>query len=147
MIELALFKRLMEESEERFPLLTLDEFFNGNTEEDSIAPNQWGYGRPALAEIWAVLKKVESMPNVAWVRVVLHDDTDLEEENGKETLYLSGDTIAICTTAQPEEIEEMVNCEWLCSDGVIVIEESELDVYSLIPPVPEGFGCLEIVWD
>ncbi len=44
MIELGTFKKILEENEERFPLLTLDEFFNGNTEEDSIAPNQWNLG-------------------------------------------------------------------------------------------------------
>ena len=41
MIELNTFKKILEENEERLPLLTLDEFFDGNTEEDSIAPNQW----------------------------------------------------------------------------------------------------------
>ena len=39
MIELNTFKKIWEENEERLPLLTLDEFFDGNTEEDSIAPN------------------------------------------------------------------------------------------------------------
>lgn len=38
------FKKIMSENEERLPLLTLDEFFEGNTAEDSIAPNDWGYG-------------------------------------------------------------------------------------------------------
>lgn len=51
MIELNRFKKILEDNEERFPLLTLDEFFKGNTEEDSIAPNQWEDGRPSLAEI------------------------------------------------------------------------------------------------
>lgn len=39
MIKLNTFKKILEENEERLPLLTLDEFFDGNTEEDSIAPN------------------------------------------------------------------------------------------------------------
>lgn len=39
MIELGQFKKILKENEERFPLLTLVEFFEGNTEEDSIAPN------------------------------------------------------------------------------------------------------------
>lgn len=39
MIELNTFKKILEENEERLPLLTFDEFFDGNTEEDSIAPN------------------------------------------------------------------------------------------------------------
>lgn len=49
MIELNTFKKILEENEERLPLLTLDEFFDGNTEEDSIAPNQWEFGRPTLS--------------------------------------------------------------------------------------------------
>ena len=59
-------------------MLTLVEFFEGNTEEDSIAPNQWREGRPSLAEIWDMLQKIELMPNIAWVRVTLHDDTQIE---------------------------------------------------------------------
>lgn len=109
MIELDTFKKLMEECEERLPLLSLDEFFNGNTSEDSIAPNQLGYGRPSLAEIWEALHKLELMPDMAWVRVVLHDDTEIEECNGEEVLNLYGDSIALCTTIQPMEIEKLVN--------------------------------------
>lgn len=51
MVELDTFKKLLEENEGCLPLLMLDEFFNGNTEEDSIAPNQWEFGRPTLSEI------------------------------------------------------------------------------------------------
>lgn len=141
------FKKIYEENEERFPLLTLDEFFKGNTEEDSIAPNQWEEGRPTLAEIWDLLRKIELMSDIAWVRVALHNDTQIEEEDEKEVLTLAGDSIVICTNIQPSELEEMVNCRWLCSDGVIEIEPSELDIYSCIPSIPENFNCLEIVWD
>ena len=147
MIELGTFKKILEENEERFPLLTLDEFFNGNTEEDSIAPNQWEFGRPTLSEIWDMLQKIELMPNIAWVRVALHDDTEIRENNGAEELALAGDTIVICTTILPTELEKLVNCEWLCSDGVITIKVSELNIYSCVPPIPENFHCLEIVWD
>lgn len=55
MIEINTFKTLVDEQEERLPLLTLDEFFEGNTVEDSIAPNEWGFGRPSLAEITRIL--------------------------------------------------------------------------------------------
>lgn len=41
MIALEIFKKILEENGDKFPLLTLDEFFDGNSEEDSIAPNQW----------------------------------------------------------------------------------------------------------
>lgn len=128
MIELNTFKKILEENEERLPLLTLDEFFDGNTEEDSIAPNQWEFGRPTLSEIRNMLQKIELMPDIAWVRVALHDDTEIVENNGKEELVLAGDTIVICTTILPAELEKLVNCEWLCSDGVITIEAFELKI-------------------
>lgn len=52
MIDVESFKELLGDNGERFPLLTLDEFFEGNTQEDSIAPNQWEFGRPSLGEMW-----------------------------------------------------------------------------------------------
>lgn len=76
-----------------FLYITLDEFFKGNTEEDSIAPNQWEEGRPPLSEIWDMLQKIELMPNIAWVRVSLHDDTQIEEYDEEEVLTLAGDLI------------------------------------------------------
>lgn len=147
MIKLDTLKKILEENENRLPLLTLDEFFEGNTEEDSIAPNQWEYGRPLLAEMLDMLRKIELMPNIEWVRVALHDDTEIEENEGKEILHLAGDTIVLCTILQQKELEELVNCEWLCSDGVVKIKASELNIYSCIPLIPENFNCLEIVWD
>lgn len=65
MIDLTAFKNLMSESDKKLPLVTLDEFFDGNTSEDSIAPNQWVEGRPPLEEIWEVLRNVESMTDTA----------------------------------------------------------------------------------
>ena len=62
MIALSTLKKILERNEERLPLLTLDDFFNGNTAEDSIAPNQWGFGRPTLSEIWNMLQKIELLP-------------------------------------------------------------------------------------
>ncbi len=147
MIELNKFQKILEENEERLPLLTLNEFFNGNTEEDSIAPNQWEFGRPTLAEIWYMLQKIELRPDIAWVRVTLHYDTEIIENNGKEELILAGDTIIICTAIPPAQLEKLVNCEWLCADGIITIKASELNAYSCVPLVPNNFNCLAIVWD
>ena len=145
MIEMDVFKQKLGEDREHLPLLTLDEFFDGNPEEDSIAPNQWGYGRPALVEIRDMLQRIESMPNVVWIRVALHDDTEIREENGTEVLDLAGDSIVICTEMKLEELEKTENCEWLCSGGVI--ESNPNLYYSCIPPIPDNYNCWEIVWD
>ena len=148
MIELRTFQARLEEADGQLPLLTLNEFFEGNPEEDSIAPNDWGFGRPSIAEIWGRMRKIETMPGVAWVRVVLHDDTEIAECGGKETLVLAGDSIMICTSLPASELEALARCEWLCSGGAEEWETSEIDgIFSYRPPVPEGFHCFAIVWD
>ena len=148
MIELNRFKKILDENNNRLPLLTLDEFFEGNMAEDSIAPNQYGFGRPSLAEIRNMLQQIELMPSIAWIRVTLHDDTEIAKYNGKEVLQLWGDTILICTSLQASELEKLVNCEWLCSDGTEECEISDLDsIFSCRPLIPDGFHCFEIVWD
>ena len=89
MIELDAFKKLMEENDDRLPLLTLNEFFEGNTAEDSIAPNECGFGRPSIAEIWELMRNLEKRPDIAWIRIELHDDTEIAEYDGKEVLVLA----------------------------------------------------------
>jgi hypothetical protein len=36
--------------------------------------------------------KFELMPDIAWGRVALHDDTEIAKNNEKEELVLAGDT-------------------------------------------------------
>ena len=98
MIELDAFKKLMEENDDRLPLLTLNEFFEGNTAEDSIAPNECGFGRPSIAEIWELMRNLEKRPDIAWIRIELHDDTEIAEYDGKEVLVLAGESPIICTS-------------------------------------------------
>ena len=148
MMEPNVFKKLMEENDDRLPLLTLDEFFEGNTAEDSIAPNDCGYGRPSIAEIWELMRELEKRPDVAWIRVELHDDTEIAEYEGKEVLVLAGESLVVCTSLSAPELEELARCEWLCSGGAEDWEESEMDsLFSCRPPVPDGFHCFAIVWD
>ena len=60
---------------------------------------------------------------------------------------IAGDTIVLCTAISPAELEKLVNCEWLFSDGVIKIKAVELSAYSCVPSIPDNFECSEIVWD
>lgn len=145
MIDLGVFKQISAENEDKLPLLTLDEFFSGDPKEDSIAPNRWGYGRPSLAELWEMLRKVEMLPNVAWVRVALHHDTQIITDNGTEVLDLAGDSIVVCTDMGPDGLEEVVDLDWSCSDGVIRFDPALY--HSRIPPIPPNHDCWEIVWD
>lgn len=117
------------------PLLTLDEFFDGNTEEESIAPNQWGYGRPPLSVLSGRLRGIERRADVAWVRVQPHPETlDLEE--------LAGEAVALCTAADEDTCTAWV--EGLESGGVV---PGLVDEYLDVPPVPEGMAVWSVVWD
>jgi len=127
--------------DKQLPLLTLKEFFDGNDEEESIAPNQWGDGRPSLAEMWAKLREAEARPDVAWMRVQLHPDTTEDE--------IAGDAIAICTSASRGEIARALDTEWFCSDGVIEgwgTYKKEI-LADDIPAVPDGYRVVSLVWD
>lgn len=147
MIGLDSLKKIMGENEDRLPLLTLDEFFGGNTAEDAIAPNDWGYGRPPVAEIWDLFREMEQRPEIAWIRVALHDDT-MDSFNDTEEFTLYGDFIVVCTSMQGAALEELADCGRLCSGGAEEWEVSDLDsTYCCIPPVPDGFRCFAIVWD
>ncbi|MEV0699429.1 hypothetical protein AB0I53_16125 [Saccharopolyspora sp. NPDC050389] len=127
-----------EAADDALPLLTIDEFFVGNTEEESIAPNQWDYDRPPLAEIEQRLRALAAEPGVAWVRLQLHDDTHEIDE-------ITAEAIAICTDRDPDEIEEILDAESLHADGVI--EGYAISEPGDEPPVPAGSRVLSLVWD
>jgi hypothetical protein len=120
------------------PLLTLDEFFVGNAEEESLAPNQWGYGRPTLARIAERLRKVEANASVDWVRVQLHDET-------ADADAVLAEAVAVCARVGTDGLEALVDTEWLESDGVV--EGYVVDHRTGAPAVPEGSRVLSIVWD
>lgn len=62
------------QDDDHFPIVTLDDYFLGNDQEASIAPNQWEYGRPPLQEIYARFKAIAERPDVQGVFVGLHQD-------------------------------------------------------------------------
>ncbi|MFD6099333.1 hypothetical protein ACFVWN_15520 [Nocardiopsis flavescens] len=117
------------------PLLTLAEFFDGNDDEECIAPNRWGYGRPPLSVLAGRLRGIERRADVAWVRVQPHPET-VEAER------LSGEAVAVCTAAGERECAAWV--EGLESDGVVA---GLVDDYREVPPVPEGMAVWSVVWD
>ena len=94
------------------------------------------------------MRELEKRPDVAWIRIELHNDTEIAEYDGKEVLVLAGESPIVCTSLSAPELETLARCEWLCSGGVEEWEESEIDsLFSCRPSVPDGFHCFAIVWD
>ncbi|MEV6227039.1 hypothetical protein AB0L88_04000 [Saccharopolyspora shandongensis] len=126
-----------EAASDALPLLTIDEFFVGNTDEESLAPNQWGHDRPPLAEIEQRLRALAAEPGVEWVRVQLDDTHEVDE--------IAAEAIAICTDREPDDIEELLDSEYLQADGVI--EGYAISDPGDEPAVPAGSHVLSLVWD
>ncbi|MFC4857188.1 hypothetical protein [Actinophytocola glycyrrhizae] len=127
---------------DRYPLLTVEEFFDGNEAEDSIAPNQYGYGRPGLAEIARRIEAVAADPATAWVRVQPHEEMFEDEYEG-----IAAEGVAICTTLSDEEVDARLDVEGLQAGpvfaGLVYDEEAFCDV----PPVPDGHRVWSLTWD
>lgn len=125
-----------------YPLLTLDEFFDGSEQEDSLAPNQWGFGRPPLAEIARRLRELERDDVVAWVRVQLHEETF--DDSAGDVL---AEGVAVCTTLEERVVDERLDAEELQCDGAFEGLVYDVEDFSDLPVVPDGYRVLSIVWD
>ena len=68
-----------------------------------------------------------------------------DTDGGAEVLRLAGESIVVCTDLDADVPEEIVNCEWLCSDGVAASDPARW--FSHVPPIPLGFACWEIIGD
>jgi hypothetical protein len=94
------------------PVLDFHLYFSGNTEEECIAPNQWGDGRPGIAELYTRFKEIAARPNVEMVLVGLHfdwNDTDYDVP--------PAENVHIVTSASQAEVESWI--DGLCADGVV----------------------------
>ncbi|GLU49946.1 hypothetical protein [Nocardiopsis ansamitocini] len=109
------------------PLLTLDAFFAGDDDEEYIAPNRWGHGRPPSAVPAERFRAIERCADVAWVRVQPHPETLARGE-------LAGEAVAVCT-ARTGGVEP---------DGVV---RGLVDDYRDVPRVPDGATVWSVVWD
>ncbi|MBU7596414.1 hypothetical protein JGS22_001845 [Streptomyces sp. P38-E01] len=127
---------------ERYPLLTVEEFFRGNDAEESIAPNQYGFGRPELAEIGSRLWSFAEDPAVAWTRVQPH-----EEMFWSESGELSAEGVTMCTALAEEQVDARLDVELLMSEGVFEGLAYPLEDFCGMPEVPAGHRVLSLVWD
>ncbi|MBB1152814.1 MULTISPECIES: hypothetical protein [Amycolatopsis] len=126
--------------DDRIPLLTVGEFFAGNADEDSIAPNQVGDGRPELAEIAARLTALEADPAVAWVRVQLHEEMFEDGYDG-----VAAESVAICTELSDEDVDARLGD--LAAEPVWEGLSYDEDEFCDQPAVPDGHRVVTLSWD
>ena len=117
------------------PLVTLEDFFEGNTDEGSIGCNLSTH--PGATTFYKVLLEIRSKPTVLDVLVEV---TDLEEE---EEFWPFSERVYILTSARIEDI-----AEW-----TIQLEPTEIDIGyvfekpPLAPILNEGYKVVAVWWD
>lgn len=125
------------------PVVALEDYFDGNDQEDSIAPNQIGSGRPSLADLYRRLQEISRRDDVQAVLVSVHDDW-VEALNSPD-VWPAGDCVHIYTSAPRSDTEAWI--EGLSSDGLIDGWQRGRGTHPQAPaPIPPN-RILTIVWD
>ena len=125
------------------PVVELDDFFEENRQEDSIAPNQVGYGRPSLSELYQRFRSIRDRDDVDAVLVSLHDEW--EDALDCDDLWPACDCIHIYTSARQAEVEGWI--EGLCADGAISGWQRGRGDHPVAPQVPVKSKIYTVVWD
>lgn len=134
-------RSLVAQSAKAPPVVELDEYFVGNTQEDCIAPNQVGYGRPALSELYAAFNAIRERPDVQTVLVGIHDEWVEALED--ESVWPAAENIYIYSSAPQAVVEGWI--AGLAADGVV-----EGWPYRKHPAAPEpmrGYHVYAVCWD
>jgi hypothetical protein len=61
------------------PVVPLDDFFDGNWDEWSFAPNRVGYGLPPLTECYQILAEIRDRPDVQDVLIAIEESPYADE--------------------------------------------------------------------
>lgn len=123
------------------PVVPLDAYFDGNPDEESIAPNAWGYGRPPLAQLWARFRAIAQRPDVQLLLVGIHDEGCELPEDSLD--WPAAENVHIYTRASAEEVEQWL--EGMQADGVI--EGWPYGKHASAPAPLPGYSVLTVCWD
>jgi len=123
-----------------FPVVSIDDYFQGNEDEESIAPNQWGDGRPSVREIYEHLKQIEARSDVQGVFVGVHQDWP-DAERFEE--WIPAENIHIYSSASQAVAEQWI--ARLHSDGIS--PGWPYGKHAAAPEPLDGYHVYTIYWD
>lgn len=118
------------------PLVTLEEFFEGNNDYGSIGYNFYP-DQPAPEEFYEIFKSIYSKPEVFDIRVEIMDQIEPED-------WPSTDTIWVITSSGIEEVDTWLGNRFRGDDYIIGFPDSyNIEFYD----VPEGMQAIGVWWD
>lgn len=109
---------------EVMPVVALDDFFESNWDENSLAPNMVGYGRPPLDECYRILRNIRSHPDVQDVLVAIHE-TPFPDDPLDYDIWPDSDTVYVLSRATRDQIAawaaplkpDDIGDDWSCNTG------------------------------
>ncbi len=130
---------------EVLPIVSLDDFFVGNWDEQSLAPNMVGYGRPPLAECYRVLRGIRARAEVQDVLVAIHETPYAEDAEDSE-IWPDSDVVYILTSATRDDVAtwsaalkpDDIGDDWSCNSG---------KPPSAAPDLQPGIRVFALWWD
>lgn len=128
------------EEGETLPVVDFHLFFEGNTEEESIAPNAWGFGRPPISEIYERFKSIAARDDVFQVLVGMH--YEWKDEEYSDTFPPAGN-VYVVTSADRKTVEHWI--EGLGADGVLAGWAQGKP--SNAPTLRPGSAVFAVCWD
>ncbi len=118
------------------PLVTLEEFFQGNEDYGSIGYNFYP-DQPAPSEFYDLFLKIRSRADVADVKVQVNDQVE-------PTDWPSTDTIWIITSASPSEVRSWLGNRFRPDEVLVGFPtDGSLEPYD----VPADMQAIGIWWD
>ncbi|TWT98288.1 hypothetical protein [Stieleria varia] len=104
------------------PVVSIEDFFEHNWDESSLAPNIAGSGRPPLAECYRILREIRERPTVQDVLIAIHESPYADEPED-EDIWPDSDTIYVLTSATDDEVAEWasplmpteIGSKWSCN--------------------------------
>lgn len=119
-------------SQQASPIVTLEDFFEGNEDEGSIGCNLINH--PGVNVFYKTLKEIRQKFNVQDVLVEIYD---IDED-----YWPFSEVIYILTKASKEDVSKWVESLEPSEVGVIEISKREN-----IPQLKEGYEIISIWWD
>lgn len=109
---------------EVLPVVRLEDFFESNWDEYSLAPNMAKSGRPALQDCYRILREIRDRPEVQDVFVAIHETPYADEPLDFE-IWPDSDTVYVLSSASREQVAiwaaplkpDNIGDNWSCSTG------------------------------
>ncbi|MEM6432671.1 MAG: hypothetical protein AAF773_02260 [Cyanobacteria bacterium P01_D01_bin.115] len=127
------------------PVVSIEDFFEYNWDEHSLAPNIADAGRPTIAECYRILREIKQRSSVQDVLVAIHECPEADEPEDSD-IWPDSDTIYVITSASDDEVAKWtsqlkpteIGSGWSCNTGKRP---------AVAPEVQDGMRVAVLWWD